>query len=162
MASKENVVKNKNLSVIAQKINLKSIIIIPSTSSREHITERVLADVLEAFIGAIYLDQGLDKCTHIVSKLLNLDKIDYFSNIDEDNIISMLQEKLARLKSSPPKYTDVDKCGSEDKPTYTIRATCIVKGKELTTYGVGSSKKEAKKKAANELYLLVAETEQIL
>ncbi|MCC5636859.1 ribonuclease III [Nostoc sp. CHAB 5844] len=155
---KSNVVNDKNLSDIAKRINLKSIILIPSTSSIEQITDRVLADVIEALISAIYLDQGLDKCTQIVFKLLNLDKIDVFSDTTDDNIISMLQEYLARLGYAPPKYTEVDKTGSDHTPIYTIKATCNVRGKELTAYGDGSSKKEAKKKAANELFLLVDET----
>jgi len=43
---KSKLVEDKNLSKIAQSINLDSIIIIPSTSRREQITDRVLADVL--------------------------------------------------------------------------------------------------------------------
>ncbi|AFY43062.1 ribonuclease III family protein [Nostoc sp. PCC 7107] len=164
---KSKLVEDRNLSKIAQSINLASIITIPSTSRREQITDRVLADVLEAIIGAIYLDQGLDKCKQIIFRLWSLDRIrnsslirnhvhpDISNNLNIENPISTLQELLAQYGISPPTYTDIDRAGRDHAPIFTIRATCTFRGRYLTADGDGNSKREAKKKAAEKLLLLV-------
>jgi ribonuclease-3 len=164
--TRSQLVEDKNLSRIAQKINLSSIVIIPNTSTRSQITDRVLADILEALIGAIYLDQGLDKCRQVVSKLLDFDKIKtpYITNnynyveassLNIENPISTLQELLAKYGISPPDYVDIRRSGNDHAPIFTIRATCKFRGQSLIADGTGNSKKEAKKNAAAKLLLLV-------
>ncbi len=131
---RSQLVEDKNLSRIAQKINLSSIVIIPNTSTRSQITDRVLADILEALIGAIYLDIGLDKCRQVVSKLLDFDKIKnpYITNnynyveassLNIENPISTLQELLAKYGISPLDYVDIGRRGNDHAPIFTIRAT---------------------------------------
>ncbi|MBD2385797.1 ribonuclease III family protein [Cylindrospermum sp. FACHB-282] len=163
---RSQLVEDKNLALIAQQINLSSIVIIPSTSIRQQITDRVLADILEALIGAIYLDQGLDKCREIVSKLLDFNKIrnPYTTNnynhvetssLNIENPISTLQELLAKYGISPPDYFDIEQKGQAHTPIFTIRASCNFRGKYLKADGIGRSKKEAKKDASEKLLLLV-------
>ncbi|AFY50294.1 dsRNA-specific ribonuclease [Nostoc sp. PCC 7524] len=160
-------VEDKNLSLIARKINLASLVIIPNTSNRLQITDRVIADVLEAIIGAIYLDQGLDKSREIIIKLFELNKIhapdsqEKYNNIKEQNIIgvenpiSTLQELLAKYGISPPQYIDIEKKGPDNAPIFTIRANCIFRGKYLTADGTGGSRREAKRNAAHKLLVMV-------
>lgn len=63
---------NKFLQEIGQKLNLKNI----SFSSNNEVNgKKALATLLEALIGAIYLDRGLDKAEDFVLKILNFKKL---------------------------------------------------------------------------------------
>ncbi|MEH2107863.1 ribonuclease III family protein [Nostoc sp.] len=166
---KSKVVEDKNLSLIARGLNLSSIVTIPNTSSKEQISDRVVADILEALIGAIYLDQGLDKCREVISRLFKLNEITTpfisknrnieASILNVENPISTLQELLAKYGISPPEYFEVGRTGADHTPIFTIRATCQFKGKYLTADGSGRPKQKAKNNAALKLLLLVLKSE---
>lgn len=162
---RSQLVEDKILSLIAKKINLISVITIPTTSSREQISDRVMADVLEALIGVIYLDQGFSKCREVITSLFELDRISPPYNtktvntettvVDIENPISVLQELLAKYGNSPPQYIELYKQGSDHLPVFTIRATCKFRGQNLVADGSGREKKEAKRNAAHKLLALV-------
>ncbi|WP_392535587.1 ribonuclease III family protein [Nostoc sp. C117] len=165
---KSKLVEDKNLSLIARGLNLGAIVTIPNTSSKEQITDRVVADILEALIGAIYLDQGLDKCREVIYRLFKLNEITppfIYKNrnleasiLNVENPISTLQELLAKYGISPPEYLEVGRSGVDHSPTFTIRANCKFQGQYLTADGSGKSKQIAKNNAALKLLVLVLES----
>lgn len=102
----------------------------------------ILADVFEAFIGALYLDQGLDKTKEFIFKTV----IPYI-NLNEGFFVdykSLLQEAVQPTTKSM-EYDLIDETGpSHDKVfTVAIKINNIV-------YGTGraSTKKEAEQLAA--------------
>lgn len=114
-----------------------------SGSSREAITDNMKADLMEAIIGAIYIDGGLEKARGFVSKnFFNMIKACEKLNELEDSK-SKLQEML---KSDSIKYT-TNKSGTDHNPTFT--ASCMVNG-VLMGRGTGSSKRQAETMAAGE------------
>lgn len=71
---RRELIKNENLTRIANKIGLASAVIISNTSNRQQLTDSVAADILEALIAAIYLDQGIKKCKVVIEKVFDLER----------------------------------------------------------------------------------------
>jgi ribonuclease III len=105
-------------------------------------TERVLASVIEAVIGACYLEFGYETTAAAV--------VEAFSNEIEDALEnpvdykSALQERLAR-RGELVDYAVIDEQGPPHDRTFTVRAT--IDGVEIGS-GIGRSKKDAEQEAA--------------
>ena len=105
--------------------------------------DSILADVMEAVIGAAYLSAGADEAAALVLRLvapLMADPERYGAAMDPK---TSLQELAARLNLSPPVY-DVVAAGPDHDRVFT--ATVAVG--EVARDGVGTSKKQAEMAAA--------------
>jgi ribonuclease-3 len=104
----------------------------------------ILADTLEAVIGAVYLDAGLDPARHLVLSLLEARIAVAVGEPGESDHKSRLQEVAVRLGNGVPRY-DVKGFGPDHSRRYL--ATVYVAGQHLGT-GEGRSKKDAEQVAA--------------
>lgn len=106
----------------------------------------ILADALEAIVGAVYLDGGFDAAQKVVALLYRekLSTIDPKS-IDKD-AKSQLQEYLQSKKMELPEYQVVSIEGEAHAQTFTVQ--CFIKKLKLTTTGVGTSRRVAEQQAA--------------
>ncbi len=104
----------------------------------------ILADVFEAFIAAIYLDQGFDTAKRVVLDII----VKYIQNQVDflHDYKSQLQELVQTNKQSAT-YSIIGEKGPAHDREFTCQVTVdgIVLGK-----GVGHSKKEAEQAAAKE------------
>jgi ribonuclease-3 len=105
-------------------------------------TERVLASVIEAVIGACYLGFGYELVAAAVVEAFSPEIDDALEN--PVDFKSALQERLAR-RGSVVSYTVVDEQGPPHDRTFAISAA--VDGVELAR-GTGRSKKDAEQEAA--------------
>jgi len=105
-------------------------------------TERVLASVIEAVIGACYLAYGYDATAEAVVAAFEPEIEDALEHSVDYK--SALQERLAR-RGELVSYAVVDEQGPPHDRTFTVSAT--IKGKEVGS-GVGRSKKDAEQEAA--------------
>ncbi|MFI0736575.1 ribonuclease III [Streptomyces sp. NPDC021100] len=104
----------------------------------------ILADTLEAVIGAVYLDQGLDAAAELVHRLFD-PLIEKSSNLGAGlDWKTSLQELTATEGLGVPEYL-VTETGPDHEKTFTAAAR--VGGVEYGT-GTGRSKKEAEQQAA--------------
>ncbi len=109
----------------------------------------ILANTVEALIGALYLDAGFERAKEIIQRLFAplLEKLG--SEDMSYDFKSQLQEYTQKAYKSLPKYTLSDESGpAHDK---TFRVELSLNGKILAA-GEGKSKKEAEQKAAREAY----------
>jgi len=102
------------------------------------------ADVLEAFLGALYLDGGFAGASRFVRETLFPEAFVLGKTYGTDPK-SMLQERCQELGKSVPEYFLVEKTGQEDAPLFV--AGVRLEGEILST-GSGYSKKEAEFNAA--------------
>jgi ribonuclease-3 len=104
----------------------------------------ILADTVEAIIGATYLDLGGDVATALVLRLVAplMAEPDRFGATMDPK--TSLQELAARLGLGQPLY-DVTETGPDHSKLF--RATVLLAGKPVATGG-GSSKKQAEIAAA--------------
>lgn len=105
----------------------------------------ILADALEAVIGALYLDLGEDAArTFIEEKILKpLDLEDLAGQ--RDNYKSLLLEYAQALGWSQPEYRIAEESGPSHDKTFTVEV--LVNG-ELFGRGTARSKKNAEQQAA--------------
>ena len=137
--------KNKCLE-IARIINLEKFILIGNSRKKNNIENKIIADSIEALIGAIYYDKGFN-----ISEKFILSMWKNYINTSEKFVLdskTKLQEfSLKRFKSLPT-YKLVSSSGPKHKPIFTI----CVKLKDTKYYeGIGDSKKQAEQNAAKKL-----------
>ena len=137
--------KNKCLEV-AIIIGLENFILVGNKNSKSKVENKILADSIEALIGAIYYDKGFD----IAEKFI-LNNWKNFINLSKEIIIDSkteLQEYSLKKFKSLPIYKLVSSSGPRHKPKFIIS----VKLKDTKMYdGQGESKKKAEQNAARKL-----------
>ncbi|MBI2118216.1 MAG: ribonuclease III [Elusimicrobia bacterium] len=110
------------------------------TGGRER--ETILADALEAVIGAIYLDQGFEKASALVKE-----KCAEKKRIIQTDYKSKLQEIIQKKHKIPPTYSLLKETGPDHEKIFQIDVR--IKKKKLGV-GQGRSKKEAEQSAAHD------------
>lgn len=107
----------------------------------------ILANTYEAFLGALYLDQGYDVSRKFVTETL-IPKISYIikKKLYRDGK-SLVQEKAQEIIGFTPSYRVVSSTGPDHDKQFVIG---IYFGDELVATGKGKSKQEAEQSAARE------------
>lgn len=106
----------------------------------------LLADVFEAFVGALYLDQGLSAVQHFLQSYI-------FPQIDEGRFSqvtdykSQLQEIVQHEGFGEIKYVIVEEKGPAHDREFIVEVRL---GEKRIGSGIGRSKKEAEQRAASE------------
>lgn len=113
----------------------------------------ILADVLEAMLGAIYLDRGLETARRLIERLFRPRMIAYVRGEGERDYKTILQELASAELRTLPEYR-ISETGPDHEKEFT--ATVYLAGKAWGT-GRGRSKKEAEQQAAHEAYRALSE-----
>jgi ribonuclease-3 len=108
----------------------------------------ILADALEAVLGAVYLDRGMDRVSRLINRLFWPRMEAYARGEGERDYKTGLQELAAQEVGRIPEYRVVER-GPDHEKEFT--ASVHVAGRELGR-GVGRSKKEAEQRAAREAF----------
>ena len=137
---------NKKLCLeIANKIDLEKFILIFNPKNKKiKIEDKVIADCLEALLGAIFIDKGLA----IVEKfILNLWKDDIRASIiTQIDSKTKLQEYSLKTFKILPTYKLISNTGPRHKPLFKV----AVKLKNTKFFNAkGNSKKDAEQNAAS-------------
>tara|TARA_B110000027_G_scaffold134055_1_gene164684 strand:+ start:2429 stop:3097 length:669 start_codon:yes stop_codon:yes gene_type:complete len=130
---------------IAKKIELQKYILIFNPKNKKiTIEDKVVADCLEALIGGVYLDKGLN----VVEKfILNLWKKHITASIiTEIDAKTKLQEHSLKIFKNLPIYKLISNTGPRHKPLFEV-AVKLENTKFFIAKGV--SKKDAEQKAAS-------------
>lgn len=110
--------------------------------------DSILADTLEAVLGAVYLDQGLETASSSIGRLFGPLLEDLARRRDALDHKTALQELTAAADAGLPVYHV-----SEEGPDHDKRFTAVVEVEgEALGEGVGRSKKDAEQGAAREAY----------
>lgn len=109
-------------------------------------SENVVGDVVEALIGALFLDGGIDAAGKFILKLWEPDLASQRRAPLHPK--SALQELAAAKGCKPPQYEVVGRTGAHHAPKFTIRVSVAKLGEAMAE---GSSKQEAETAAASAL-----------
>jgi ribonuclease-3 len=109
-------------------------------------SDNVLGDVIEALIGALYLDHGFAAPRSFIRRAWD-ERIGSNSAAPQ-HPKSALQEWAAAHNRKPPAYEVVDRSGPHHAPRFTIRVSV---GKQAEAIATGTSKQEAETAAAKAL-----------
>ena len=145
------VVNEAGLCQVARELGLGHYLLLGRGEEITHGREKpsILANTMEALLGALYLDAGFGKTKEIVRRLFGplLGKID--SRRVPDDFKSQLQEYTQEAQKIRPEYVLVEESGPAHEKTF--RVALRLNGK-IMAEGVGKSKKEAEQKAAKEAF----------
>ncbi|GAB5520481.1 MAG: ribonuclease III [Rhodothermales bacterium] len=140
-------VNGKALSRWAERLELGSLVLISDNMEQSggRANRTILADAMEAFIGAIYLDLGMDATRRFIYQTL-LDTLDLDAlATTRENFKSLLLEYAQAQAWSQPRYEVV----GEEGPSHDKRFTIVVwVNGEAYGPSTGSSKKRAEQQAA--------------
>ncbi|OUW60967.1 MAG: ribonuclease III [Pelagibacterales bacterium MED-G40] len=142
-----NLVNKKTCYQISKKIGLDKYILVGDSQKKlEKKNEKILSDGLEALIGAIFWDQGLEVAEKFIKKNWKefLDK----SVITVIDSKTKLQEYSLKKYKQLPNYKIYKQSGPKHKPTFKAEVEIKNSKKYL---GTGGSKKIAEQNAANKL-----------
>ena len=109
-------------------------------------SENVVGDVVEALIGALFLDGGIEAAERFILKLWEPDLASQRRAPQHPK--SALQELAAAKGCKPPEYEVVGRTGAHHAPKFTIRVSVAKLGEAMAE---GSSKQEAETAAASAL-----------
>ncbi len=109
-------------------------------------SDNVLGDVMEALIGALYLEGGLEEARALVRRLW-ADRVDTQTSAPR-HPKSYLQEWAAANKRKPPEYALTDRSGPQHALRFTVTVSIKGAGEASAT---GGSKQEAETAAAKAL-----------
>ncbi len=115
----------------------------------------ILADALEAVIGAVYLDGGLERCWEVVSSLFQEALAEVTLTAELKDPKTRLQEHLQSRRMPLPEYNVVSVHGEAHAQTFTVE--CQVRGLEQSAHGTGSSRRKAEQVAAERALELLGE-----
>jgi len=146
---KSYLVKESILSEIADSISLGKYLKLgkgeEATGGRAK--KSILADTIEALLGAVYLDGGYKKVKAVVLKLFRKEIATLMDSTRFYDFKTELQEKTQLLFGVLPEYRVVKQEGEEHEKVFTIEV--FIEGKKFGK-GSGKSKKEAQTLAARE------------
>ncbi len=142
-------VNGKTLSSIAEELNFNDFLLLSKGETRDQGKARqsILANSLEAFIGALYLDKGYEAAeqfihTHILKELPKI--IEEKSYADPK---SRFQELAQEKVGITPSYQVLEEWGPDHAKHFLIGAYL---NEELVAKGEGDSKQSAQEEAARE------------
>jgi ribonuclease-3 len=148
-----NLVNTVSLSQTARDLGLGKELFLSKgeeeTGGREN--PSLLADTVEAIIGALFIDQGLEKAEEFIKTNI-LSKTQDMIRHPLKDAKSRLQEKVQSKGLPAPKYNVVKESGPDHQKTFVVRVA--VNGKYIAE-GSGKSKSEAEQKAAQEALKLL-------
>ena len=146
-----SLVKKETLAVIARDISLEKKVKLGSGELKSGGWRRdsILANTLEALIGAIYLDSNIEKCRSFILDVYHK----HLEIIDPEDIKkdpkSQLQEYLQSRKKPTPIYEVINEKGSSHKPEFTI--SCKIDLLDDLVIATGSSKQKAEQAVATKI-----------
>lgn len=140
-------VNARMLSVIAKDLDLSDYLLLSKGETRETGKARdyILANAMEALVGALYLDQGLKMCEKVIEQYV-LSKL---PQVLEEKLFedakSRFQELAQEKTGITPSYQVMAEWGPDHEKHFRVG---VALGKELVAEGEGTSKQEAEQEAA--------------
>jgi ribonuclease III len=147
-----HLVKEPTLGEIAKSLNLGDSLKLGEGELKSGGWRRpsVLADALEALIGAVFIDSGFSAAEALVIRLYG----PLFEHLDPKSIgkdaKSLLQEYLQGKKTELPEYNVVATEGEAHCQTF--RVECLIPKLDIRTEGEGTSRRAAEQQAAQLAY----------
>jgi ribonuclease-3 len=141
-------VKGETLAEIARGFQLGESINLGAGEMKSggHRRESILADAVEALIGAIYLDAGLDVCRLRVRAWYNSRLAQLVPGDLNKDAKTRLQEMLQARAQSLPIYRVVETSGEEHKQQFEI--ACEIAALQESFVGHGNNRRTAEQAAA--------------
>ena len=147
-----SLVREESLAIIARELALGNYLVLGSGELKSGGFRRdsILADALEAIIGAVYLDQGFDVAQALLVRLFERMLQDLPDAASLKDPKTRLQEWLQGSKRELPSYEVTQIRGQAHKQVFEV--TCRLSDTQQTAIGSGSSRRKAEQAAAESMF----------
>jgi ribonuclease-3 len=147
-----NIVNQQSLATAAQQLAIGEQLRLGEGELKSGGARRpsMLADSVEAVIGAVFLDGGFDAARLAVRRLLGgvLDTIDPATSGKDPK--TLLQEHLQGRKLGLPQYGVITVTGEAHEQKFQVE--CVVAALGIRSLGAGASRRSAEQEAARQAY----------
>lgn len=135
------------ISEIAAEIGMNDYLLLSKGEAKDNGKARqyILANTYEAYIGAVYLDQGYDVVKKFIAETIFPHTDEIVSKKLWRDAKSLVQEKAQEFVGVTPAYKVLHESGPDHDKHFTVG---IFFGPNLIAEGKGKSKQEAEQKAA--------------
>ena len=143
-------VNSKMLRKVAGDLGIDEVILVSKGESKDLTGrggETLLADAVEAVIGAVYLDQGYEAASQVIKSFV-LSRIDEVMETGGKDPKSLVQEIAQERYHTTPTYKVLEESGPAHDRVF---RSGLYFGDELESEGVGNSKQGAELEAARRL-----------
>lgn len=133
--------------LVATNLNVNDFLLLSRGEAKDTGRARqfILANTLEAIIGALYLDQGYDVAKGFISRHISPLIEEIIAKKSWIDAKSLFQEKAQEIEGITPAYKTIKESGPDHDKKFTVG---VYLGKELVISGDGDSKQEAEQEAA--------------
>ena len=146
---RSSLVKKDTLAKLARKFSLGDYLLlgVGELKSGGFRRDSILADAMEAIIGAMYLDGGIDNVRLFIAENLEsrIEKLSLAGSDSKDPKTS-LQEYLQARHLALPIYEVMTTTGDDHNQCFEV--SCSIEGLEKPVIGTGSSRRRAEQSAA--------------
>lgn len=150
-----NLVKQETLHQLALVLGLPDLLRLGEGEARSggHKRPSILADAVEAIIGAVYLDAGFDKANQLVRRLFKDVEINPQMQAIGKDPKTQLQEWLQGRKMKLPLYRVAGTLGAAHQQTFEV--DCEIAELGHTERGIGASRRAGEQAAAAAMLVFV-------
>jgi len=150
---RSSVVSTEALAAFAKSVELGELLSLGrgADAAGERTQPNVLADVIEAVVGAVYLDRGLEAARSIALRVMS-QGLEAKANLPQRDPKSELQERVQAAGGASPKYRVVAAEGPDHVREFEVEVEAL--GRAMGR-GRGRSKKAAEQEAARVALLLL-------
>lgn len=140
-------VNTNSLAAISEELGLNEYIRLSKGEAKDTGRARqfILANAVEAIIGALYLDQGYEAAEKFIATYFYIKLDEVIEKKLWQDAKSAFQEKAQEKTGITPQYNVVGEEGPDHDKTFTI---AVVLGDDEVAQGTGLSKQEAEQNAA--------------
>lgn len=153
-------VNTKSLAQTSEELGLGDLLILSKgeEESKGRQNQTILANTFEAFIGALFIDQGIEKVSDFIQETLFHKAEKFVSSKSFKDPKSLLQERIQSKNKFSPLYKVIKDEGPPHRKTFTVG---VYSGTSLLAKGQGSSKHIAEEEAAKEALLQISKQKSL-
>lgn len=142
-------VNSDSLLAVAKELKLEDYLLVSHGEAKELKNSRsyLLANAIEALIGALYLDGGIEKAKDFIQKYILSKTETILQTASYKDAKSLFQEKSQELLGITPIYKSLKSWGPDHAKQFEVG---VYLNEELVATGEGNSKQEAEIEAAKE------------
>jgi len=147
-----NLVNQQTLAHIAQTLDLGELVRFGEGEIKSGGNRRpsILADALEAVLGAIYLDGGFTAAEKVITTLYTPLLSEPDAQTSGKDPKSLLQEYLQSRRLALPRYAVIGTRGEAHQQQFEVE--CVISKLNIRTFGEGPSHRSAEQDAARQAY----------
>ncbi|MEZ5742043.1 MAG: ribonuclease III [Burkholderiaceae bacterium] len=151
-------VKQQALHKVAQRLELGQMLLLGEGEARSGGARRpsILADALEAVMGAVYLDGGFEAARACIGRLYEPELASANPRTLGKDPKTLLQEALQQRRLPLPAYDVVATHGAAHNQTFDVE--CVIARLDIRVLGTGTSRRAAEQAAADAAFARLQES----